>query len=80
MFKKIRGQREFKIVIADEVDSMLIDEGSKIVMLSERTPDMEHLEIILTSIFIAVNQYVQGFDREKDEGSGKYVFRDPSNT
>ncbi|WP_341755625.1 hypothetical protein [Candidatus Tisiphia endosymbiont of Ptychoptera albimana] len=44
----IRKGRPFGIVIIDEVDSMLIDEGSKIAKLSSPLPQMEYLEHLLS--------------------------------
>ena len=48
-----RGNRGFKntVVIIDEVDSMLIDDRSKVAMLSDTMPGMNHLNLIYTSIW-----------------------------
>jgi preprotein translocase subunit SecA len=76
MLKGTRQNREFGIVIADEVDSMLIDEGSKIAMLSENIAGMEYLESFLSAIFITINNFLQGFTGETDEETGNLIFRD----
>ena len=57
-----RGDRKFEAVIVDEVDSMLIDEGSKIAKLASPICGMEHLE----TVFIFVAKYLErsGVDRE----------------
>ena len=57
-----RGDRNFEAVIVDEVDSMLIDEGSKIAKLASPICGMEHLE----TVFIFVAKYLErsGVDRE----------------
>ena len=44
-----RGDRVFQTVIADEVDSMLIDESMKIASLGCYKPSMENLEPLLVS-------------------------------
>ena len=43
---KTLGERKKELVIVDEVDSMLIDDSSKIAQLSSSMPGMEHLEHI----------------------------------
>ena len=48
-----RGKRSFKntVAIVDEVDSMLIDDSSKIAMLAESMPGMNNLNVLLVSIW-----------------------------
>ncbi|RMZ99516.1 DEAD DEAH box helicase family [Brachionus plicatilis] len=44
-FKNVRGKRPFEIVIVDEVDSMMIDENSKIARLSSHMPLIDQLQV-----------------------------------
>jgi preprotein translocase subunit SecA len=48
-----RGKRDFlnTFAIIDEVDSMFIDDSSKIAMLADTMPGMNALNIYLTSIW-----------------------------
>ena len=48
-----RGVREFRnsVAIVDEVDSMLIDDSSKIAMLAETMPGMNNLNVLLVFIW-----------------------------
>jgi preprotein translocase subunit SecA len=48
-----RGTRNFDTTIAiiDEVDSMLIDDNSKIAMLADTMPGMSNLNIFFTTIW-----------------------------
>lgn len=48
---KTRGQRNFGVVIVDEVDNLLIDESSTIAMLSNSMPGMDVLISILVSLW-----------------------------
>ena len=49
--RNIRGQRQFGVVILDEVDSMLIDEASHTTRLTDPLPGFEFLEPLLASIW-----------------------------
>ncbi len=46
-----RGKRPLETVIVDEVDNLLIDEGSKIAMLSTPVPSMDALTKLLSSLW-----------------------------
>ncbi|OZG32131.1 helicase-related protein [Rickettsia endosymbiont of Culicoides newsteadi] len=46
-----RGGRPFNSVIIDEVDSMLIDDNSKLVRLASHIAGMEYLETLLAAIW-----------------------------
>lgn len=48
------GGREFKTAIIDEVDSMLIDDSSKIARLSSTVPGMDHFQ----PIYVYIWQYL----------------------
>jgi preprotein translocase subunit SecA len=74
----IRQKRPFSTVIVDEVDSMLVDEGSKIAMLSENIAGMEYLEFMLATIFMTTIRFVKGFTGERDPQTGDLVFCDPA--
>jgi tetratricopeptide (TPR) repeat protein len=74
----IRQERPFSTVIVDEVDSMLVDEGSKIAMLSENIAGMEYLELMLATIFMTTIRFVKGFTGERDPQTGNLVFCDPA--
>ena len=65
-----RGDRKFGVIIADEVDSMLIDEGSKIAMISSGIPGSEYLELVMVALWnrlTLLNQHLRLVD-------GKVVF------
>jgi preprotein translocase subunit SecA len=47
-----RGERAYQTVIVDEVDSMLIDETSKIASLGSNNPLMSELEVLFSSTWI----------------------------
>jgi len=49
--KDIRGDRKFGVIIVDEVDSMFYDNRSQTTRLSEGIPNMDHLEIVLATIW-----------------------------
>lgn len=46
-----RGGRPYGVAIIDEADNILIDENSKIAMLSTVTPSMENINILFISIW-----------------------------
>jgi len=54
----VRGTRKFEAVIVDEVDSMLIDESSKIAKLAMPICGMEHLE----TMFIFIYRQIEGME------------------
>ena len=54
-----RCGRQFDLAIVDEVDSMLIDENSKICRLSSRIPAIDELKVILTLIWQELNRTYQ---------------------
>ena len=47
---KIRGSRPYDVVVIDEVDSMCIDESSKIAMISSPLPGAAYLGMIYASL------------------------------
>ena len=53
-----RGNRSFEdtVAIFDEVDSMLIDDSSKIAMLSDTMPGMSNLNLIYTWMWQELNR------------------------
>jgi preprotein translocase subunit SecA len=61
-----RGDRSFKntIAIIDEVDSMLIDDSSKIAMLADTMPGMSSLSILLTSIWQELHRIISRFQKK----------------
>jgi preprotein translocase subunit SecA len=63
-----RGNRKFSntVAIVDEVDSMLIDDCSKIAMLAESMPGMNNLSILLVSIWQELNRIIQRFESTED--------------
>ena len=60
--ENIRGERPFASVIVDEVDSMLIDESSKIVKLAMPICGMEHLE----TMFIFISGQIENMDLSRE--------------
>ena len=61
-----RGNRNFEntVVIIDEADSMLIDESSKIAMLSSAMPGMNNLNPIYTCIWQELNLIPTRIEKE----------------
>lgn len=59
-----RGNRSFEktTAIVDEVDSMFIDDSSKIAMLAEVMPQMSHLNILFTSLWQGMNDICSKFE------------------
>ncbi|KAF7654658.1 hypothetical protein LDENG_00066330 [Lucifuga dentata] len=55
----IFGQRKFQCVIADEVDSLMLDKGHHVVYLSTAMPAMRHLSPLFALIWATVNQYAE---------------------
>ncbi|KAF4527478.1 hypothetical protein B566_EDAN014116, partial [Ephemera danica] len=53
--KNVMGDRNFKNVIVDEVDSMLLDKGNNILYLSQNIPMFDKLEPVLLYIWQIVN-------------------------
>jgi len=51
-----RCGRKFDVAIVDEVDSMFIDENSKVCRLSNKIPAIDELKIILTLIWQELNR------------------------
>ncbi|CAF3715511.1 unnamed protein product [Rotaria sp. Silwood1] len=58
-----RCGRPFDIAIVDEVDSMLIDDNSKICRLSGKIPAIEELKVLLTLIGQELNRVYERFVR-----------------
>ncbi|CAF3657980.1 unnamed protein product, partial [Rotaria socialis] len=56
-----RGCRSFNTVIIDEVDSLLIDNSSKIAMLANNIPGIDNLEPILFDIWQHLERIDRGF-------------------
>lgn len=50
----VRFNRGYDMAIVDEVDNMLIDSKSHIVMLSSSLPAMDHLQSVLASIYYQI--------------------------
>ncbi|MCX7117327.1 MAG: hypothetical protein NTW94_05395 [Legionellales bacterium] len=53
--KKTRNNRRFETVIVDEVDSMLLDKGENLLILSKNIPGFEHLEVLMVHILAAIH-------------------------
>ncbi|CAF1614910.1 unnamed protein product, partial [Didymodactylos carnosus] len=79
-----RSGRKCDVAIVDEVDSMLIDGKNHIVMLSSPMPAMDHLEPLLATIWIQIEEtakcireingkdyYIQQEDMINDDGTMK---------
>ena len=54
--KDIRGDRGFGVVLVDEVDNLLFDERNASLKISSPTPGMNHLELVLATIWKYVNE------------------------
>lgn len=55
--KDVRPDRDYHCVIIDEVDSLLLDQGVQLTYLSSPMVSMQHLNIILATIWGNVSQY-----------------------
>ncbi|XP_076334637.1 uncharacterized protein LOC143238369 [Tachypleus tridentatus] len=55
--KEVRGQRKFDVLIADEIDFMLVDSGLQLTHLTQLTPGSVHLEPILALVWSFVSHY-----------------------
>ncbi|KAJ8002148.1 hypothetical protein DPEC_G00176810 [Dallia pectoralis] len=55
--KDVRPERQFQCIIVDEVDSLLLDHGVQTTYLSSDMPAMEHLNIILATIWSMIKQF-----------------------
>ncbi|KAG9260110.1 protein translocase subunit SecA-like [Astyanax mexicanus] len=54
--QNIMPGRKFQRVIADEVDSLMLDKGLQVVYLNTEMPTMQALTLILAEIWFVVNQ------------------------
>ncbi len=63
----VNRSSKFDVVIIDEVDSMLIDQSSHIVMLSHKLPGFEYLEQILVALWKELELIKQRFIRYEGE-------------
>eukprot|EP01132_Coremiostelium_polycephalum_P000568 gene568-713_t len=72
--KDIRGGRNFEIVIVDEVDSMLFDSRRASIRLSNPTPAMQHLELLLATIYSQVDRALRHMIEK--EGVTYYIQED----
>lgn len=52
--RNIRGDRGLQVVICDEVDMLMLDEGVQITYLSHRTAVLRHIEHVLALVWSAV--------------------------
>lgn len=68
--KDVRPDRQFQCIIVDEVDSLLLDYGMQTSYLSGDMPGMEHLNIILATIWSIVCKYrfITNSDRPTIQG------------
>ena len=69
--QNIRGSRKFDVIIVDEVDSLLYDNRFQTVKLSEGLPMMDHLELVLATIWNFLQMLHRHFVISK---SGKNIF------
>ena len=69
--QNIRGSRKFDVIIVDEVDSLLYDNRFQTVKLSEGLPMMDHLELVLATIWNFLQMLQRHFVISK---SGKNIF------
>lgn len=72
-----RSNRKYDVAIIDEVDSMLIDDKSHIVMLSTTIPGMEFLEPLLASIWCQIERISSQIFTKDNKTS--YISTDESN-
>jgi preprotein translocase subunit SecA len=68
-----RSGRKCDVAIVDEVDSMLIDGKNHIVMLSSPMPAMDHLEPLLSIIWIQIEEIAKSII----EVNGKVFYVEP---
>ncbi|XP_056318535.1 protein translocase subunit SecA-like [Danio aesculapii] len=54
--REVRPKREFRCVIVDEVDSLMLDKGREVVYLNTDVPLMESFNEILAEIWLIINQ------------------------
>ncbi|XP_072048692.1 uncharacterized protein [Amphiura filiformis] len=57
--RNIRGNREFQVVIVDEVDSMTLDNGLQLTYLSHNTTSLRHIEQLLATIWCHLSSHHQ---------------------
>ncbi|MCG8340675.1 MAG: hypothetical protein MI674_05410, partial [Cytophagales bacterium] len=53
--ENFRGDRGFGVVLVDEVDDMLFDKRAYRILLASQMPAMNHLEIVLATVWSQVN-------------------------
>jgi preprotein translocase subunit SecA len=64
-----RGNRKFSntYAIIDEVDSMLVDDSSKIAMLADSMPGMNNLYVLYTNIWNRLNEIDRSFIKDEND-------------
>jgi preprotein translocase subunit SecA len=67
------GGRDKQVVIVDEVDSMLIDDSSKIAQLSANMPGMEHLEHIYHAMSLELDNLYSRLYRDQSKDKLYYM-------
>uniref|UniRef100_A0A914P5A1 Chloroplast protein-transporting ATPase n=1 Tax=Panagrolaimus davidi TaxID=227884 RepID=A0A914P5A1_9BILA len=67
--KNILGSRSFDVIIVDEVDSMLLDNGLNMLYLAHNVAELELLQPILTKIWQMVNFRKKALLQHDDEAT-----------
>ncbi|WP_371253674.1 DEAD/DEAH box helicase [Orientia tsutsugamushi] len=74
-----RGDREFEVVIVDEVDSMLIDELDQTARLARSVPGMEHIAPILCGVASELSNLNKKIIQQGDKTiyiNGEFEYKD----
>ncbi|AIL66000.1 Accessory Sec system translocase SecA2 [Rickettsiales bacterium Ac37b] len=72
--RNVLGERQADIVIVDEVDSMLIDQSSHTVLLSEKISRFELLQTMFTAIWAQYKVIVNQLELLEN---GQYIWHNP---
>lgn len=67
LMEKVRGDRKLQIVIVDEVDCMLLDQGINSTYLSNSIPGLHSLEPVILMIWVQVIRHPVLHSEEGDE-------------
>ena len=67
MLEGTRNNREYDVIIVDEIDSMFVDDYGRSTLLSREMPYMKRLNYILISMWIYLNNNIQTQEWTKED-------------